>query len=281
MNYRHIYHAGNFADVYKHAVLVFLLDHLRQKDKPFFVLDTHAGIGGYDLQSVEAQKTGDAAAGIDLVWRKTDAIPALSEYLDVVRRLNGYRDALRYYPGSPLIIKSMLRDHDRLIANEWHPEDVVTLQKNLGPDARVKITHEDGYIIWKAQMPPAERRGLVLVDPPFEVRNEFDLMLRGLREAYKRWATGMYALWYPIKDRAAIDAFHRALAATGIPKIWAAHFMIRSPVDEMKFNGCGLVLVNPPWTLPARLETLGPELARIFSTSNTRPFQEIVMVGNG
>lgn len=277
MNYRHIYHAGNFADVYKHAILVLLLDYLQQKDKPFFVLDTHAGIGRYDLESIEAQKTNEAAAGIGWLWQKTDTTSALAGYLDLVRRLNGYRAELRYYPGSPLIIKSLLRADDRLIANELHPEDAPILKKNIGHDARVQITQEDGYQIWKAQMPPVERRGLVLVDPPFEVRDEFELLVRGLREAYKRWATGIYALWYPIKDLAPITEFHRALAAIGIPKIMAAHFMMRKPVAG-SFNGCGLVLVNAPWTLPEQLQILGPELAQIFATPEQQPWQELITI---
>jgi 23S rRNA (adenine2030-N6)-methyltransferase len=281
MNYRHIYHAGNFADVFKHIVLALLLDHLRQKDKPFFVLDTHAGIGLYDLESGEALKTGEAAGGIGKLWaHRTDAPPEVKLYLDIVRRVNGQGgEKLKFYPGSPILAREMLRDDDRLAAGELHPDDFKILRKAVGHDRRVSVEAADGYTLIKAQLPPDERRGLVLVDPPFEVTNEFDLMLKGLKEGYKRWATGIYTLWYPVKDLKPVEKFHRDLADAGIPKIMAAHFMIRPPADPDKFNGCGMIIVNPPWTLRGHLDRIGPWLAGVLADRGRARYEVIEITG--
>jgi len=276
MNYRHIYHAGNFADVFKHIVLVMVLDHLRQKDKPFFVLDTHAGIGLYDLESEEAQKTGEAQAGIGMVYERTDAPPEVKQYVDIVRHANGKgRKAPRFYPGSPAIIKSLLRRKDRLTAGELHPDDFKTLKKSLGTDKRIRIEKTDGYGLLKSQLPPPERRGLVLVDPPFEATDEFDRMLKGLREAYKRWPTGIYILWYPVKDTAPVADFHRVLSGEGIPKIIAAEFSLSPQGFTEKLNGCGMIIVNPPWMLREHLEAIGPWLAGAISESARCTIKEI------
>lgn len=266
MNYRHIYHAGNFADVVKHIVLVMVLDHLRQKDKPFFVLDTHAGIGLYDLESEEAQKTGEAQAGIGMLYERADAPPEVKQYLDIVRRANGKgRRTPRFYPGSPAIVKEMLRQKDRFVAGELHPDDFKTLKKNLGTERRIRVDNADGYGLLKSQLPPAERRGLVLVDPPFEATDEFDRMFNGLRDACKRWATGVYILWYPVKDPAPVADFHRVLAGEGIPRIVAAEFSLSQQGFTEKLNGCGMIIVNPPWMLRERLESIGPWLAGALS----------------
>jgi len=276
MNYRHIYHAGNFADVFKHIVLVMVLDHLRQKDKPFFVLDTHAGIGLYDLESEEAQKTGEAQAGIGMVYERTDAPPEAKQYVDIVRHANGKgRKAPRFYPGSPAIVKSMLRRNDRFTAGELHPDDFKTLKKSLGADMRIRIEKTDGYGLLKSQLPPPERRGLVLVDPPFEATDEFDRMLKGLREAYKRWPTGIYILWYPVKDTAPVADFHRVLSGEGIPKIIAAEFSLSPQGFTEKLNGCGMIIVNPPWMLREHLEAIGPWLAGAISESARCTIKEI------
>ncbi len=258
MNYRHIYHAGNFADVFKHIVLMLALDYLKKKDKPFFALDTHAGIGLYDLTSAEATKTYEAAAGIGRLWQEQGLPEPVRRYVALVRRFN--RRDLTAYPGSPLIIREMLRKGDRLTVNELHPDDSWTLRKTVGDDARVRVESMDGYIALKGAVPPIVRRGLVLIDPPFEVRNEFDLMTEGLKQAYKRWATGIYMLWYPIKDPAAIQAFHESVAATGIPDSRAFDFYLHPVADPAVLNGCGLVIVNAPWTLAEEMQGLMPAL---------------------
>lgn len=269
MNYRHAYHAGNFADVVKHATLALLIEHLKAKDAPFCVLDTHAGVGRYDLSSVEAQKTGEFRDGVlRLLARDPATLPAeLEPYLAVVRALNQGRPGLRWYPGSPRLALDLLRPQDRLVLLELHPEDARTLAALFAGDARVDVHNTDGYIGLKAFLPPKPRRGLVLVDPPFERKDEFTRLARGLRQAHRRWATGQYLLWYPIKDRPPVRAFHDELKAAGIARILIAEFLLRPATDPERLNGCGLVLVNPPWRMDATLAALLPKLAPVLGAA--------------
>lgn len=270
MNYRHAYHAGNFADVVKHAVLALLVERLKLKDSAFCVLDTHAGIGRYDLRSVPAQKTGEFRAGIlRLLERDARSLPGeLKPYLGAVRALNGGANfsasSLRWYPGSPRLVRSLMRRQDKLTLLELHPEDAASLSELFSRDRHVTVRQADGYTGLKALLPPPERRGLVLIDPPFERRDEFELLVRGLRQAYRRWATGQYLLWYPIKDRPPVDDFHAALKAASIPRILVVEFLLRPADDPERLNGCGLILVNPPWKMDEVLGTLLPALASIL-----------------
>lgn len=264
MNYRHLYHAGNFADVFKHIMLALALDHLKQKDKPFFALDTHAGIGLYDLRAAEAQKTKEYEAGIGRLWVRGDMPEEIKKYRVVVKKFNDGKD-LQFYPGSPLIMQEILRGGDRMTVNELHPEDNKSLRKNMGHDRRVRVEGMDGYILMKSALPPHERRGLVLCDPPFEVTNEFDLMLKALQEAHERWATGIYMFWYPIKDTAAVKRFHAGLKDSGIPKITIIEFLRQKRADKDVFNGTGLAIVNPPWTLMEHAGTILPWLVDVLT----------------
>lgn len=258
MNYRHIYHAGNFADVVKHVVLMLVTEYMKEKDKPFFALDTHAGIGLYDLESEQARKTAEADDGIARLWDAPDLPPVLARYVALVRDFN--MGTLRYYPGSPMIAQALLRAGDTLVVNELHPEDVETLTRNLGRDKRVRVEHRDGYESWRALLPPPQRRGFVLVDPPFEVRDEFGLLVKGLADAHERWAGGTSVLWYPVKDPAHVAAFHADLRMLGIRDILAIDFYRQNPDDVTKLNGSGLILVNPPWTLRKAMEEVLPVL---------------------
>jgi 23S rRNA (adenine2030-N6)-methyltransferase len=270
VNYRHAYHAGNFADVVKHAVLALLIERLKTKDAAFCVLDTHAGMGRYDLRSVPAQKTGEFRAGITkLLEHDPRALPVeLKPYLGAVRALNGGANfsaaGLRWYPGSPRLVRSLMRRQDRLALLELHPEDAAALTELFARDRQVAVQQADGYIGLKALLPPPERRGLVLIDPPFERRDEFDRLAKGLRQAYRRWATGQYLLWYPIKDRPPVDAFHQALKDAAIPRILVAEFLLRPADDAERLNGCGLILINPPWKTEEALRALLPQLAAIL-----------------
>lgn len=264
MNYSHAYHAGNFADVLKHAVLALALSHLRRKEAPFFVLDTHAGLGAYDLASVAADKTGEFRGGVAKVMEAADQPAELAPYLEAVRAANP-DGGLRWYPGSPGLVRALLRPQDRLTAVELHPEDARTLGERFAGDRRVLVRHMDGYTALKALLPPDPRRGLVLIDPPFEVKDEFDRLRRGLREAFRRWPTGLYAVWYPIKDRQPVAAFHAALAAESGPKTLVAEMLIRPEDDPFRLNGCGLVLVNPPWRLDESLAVLLPWLTAVLA----------------
>ncbi|MGV1770374.1 23S rRNA (adenine(2030)-N(6))-methyltransferase RlmJ [Agrobacterium vitis] len=267
MNYRHIYHAGNFADVLKHAVLARLVIYLQQKDKAFRVLDTHAGIGLYDLSSDESQKTGEWLGGIGKLL-EAELTPAAAEvlkpYLDVVRALNP-DGGLTRYPGSPKLARDLFRPQDRLSAMELHPDDCRTLSRLFEGDYQARITELDGWLALGAHLPPKEKRGIVLVDPPFELDGEYERLVDGLARAYRRFSAGVYCLWYPIKKGAPITAFHEALKETGIPKMLCTELSVKSDRDLTGLSGSGLIIVNPPFTLKDELHALLPELKRVLA----------------
>lgn len=270
MNYRHAYHAGNFADVVKHVVLSRLVEYLKQKDKAFRVIDTHAGIGRYDLSSTEAQKTGEWQGGIGrLIDAPLDAKAAalLAPYLDVVRSLNpqgGPDGGLKKYPGSPLIARQLMRKQDRLSAVELHQDDAAKLKALFAGDFQTRVIELDGWLVLGAHLPPKEKRGLVLIDPPFEEQGEFGRLVDGLQKAHKRWPGGIYALWYPVKDRKAVIAFRKALKQSGIPKLLDIDFEIKPASTEPSLDGSGMVVVNPPFTLEGELRIVLPVLHRLL-----------------
>lgn len=264
MNYRHSFHAGNPADVMKHAVLAYLLDRLRAKPTPFFVLDTHAGIGRYDLDGQAAQRTGEAVRGIRRLLSASTPLPAAAEpYLVALRTLNPAPESggqIRHYPGSPLLARLAMRPGDRLVLAELHPEDVQTLRACFRDDGQVAIHHMDGWLSLKAHLPPREKRGLVIIDPPFEAADEYERMVAALTLAHRRWATGLYLLWYPIKESATLWRFHQMLEDTGIPRLLDVQLRWSDDERSDRLNGSGLVLVNPPWQSDAALASLLPAL---------------------
>ena len=264
MNYRHIYHAGNFADVLKHAVLALVIEHLKLKDAPFRVIDTHAGPGLYDLSSEEAQKTGECWEGIMSILsavQPPEVAAILAPYLKVVCDENDGGERIARYPGSPLIARRLMRSGDRLVVNEAHPDDAARLAALFAKDRQTKVLALDGWTALKALLPPKERRGVVLIDPPFEEPGEFERLLEGLVAAHRRFATGTVMLWYPIKDRRAVDRFARDAAALGIPKLLSAELDIDTPGEEGPLVATGLLILNPPFTLEAKLKVLLPFLA--------------------
>ncbi|KZD12121.1 23S rRNA (adenine(2030)-N(6))-methyltransferase RlmJ [Oceanibaculum pacificum] len=262
MNYRHAYHAGNFADVLKHLVLVQVLRHLGRKDKPFFVLDTHAGRGLYDLASVEAEKTGEYRAGIGRLLSLPEPLPpALAEYLAAVRPFL----ARNAYPGSPLLAQAHLRAGDRAHFAELHPEEHAALDIALGQDRRCKAERRDGYEALRATLPPKERRGLVLVDPPFEEKGEMERLGKALREGLRRFATGQYLLWYPIKARADVRLLHALVRSLEPKQALVAELTIFPEDTELRLNGTGMVIVNPPFGLREALADCLPLLARTLA----------------
>lgn len=262
MNYRHIFHAGNFADVFKHAVLSLLLKSLARKDAAFCYLDTHAGAGRYDLSYAPAQKTGEYRDGIKRLWHGS-AIPDLADYLAAVRALND-GDALRYYPGSPRLARYFLRPQDRAVLLELQPDECAQLKAEFAGDRQVLVREQDGYAGLKSFLPPKERRGLVLMDPPYESDDEYDRAIEGLRLAHERWDSGIYALWYPIKNRPPVERLHRRLVATGIRKILLAEFCPWPEDTALRLNGCGMAVVNPPWKLDETLYRLLPALLALL-----------------
>jgi 23S rRNA (adenine2030-N6)-methyltransferase len=274
MNYRHSYHAGNFADVLKHAVFALVLQHLKRKDTPFRVIDTHAGAGRYALTSSQAAKTGEWQGGIarllgpDARPLPRDVARHLQPYLDAVRADN-VSDTLGVYPGSPAIALRLMRARDTLIANELHPEERSRLERAIGGDRRVKVMGLDAWIALKALLPPKERRGVVLIDPSFEARDDLARMATGLAQGLQRFATGLYIAWYPIKDVKPIARFHAAVAALSAPtsKPLRIELTLRRPIEPDRLNGCGLVVVNPSYMLEEELAAVLPELTRRFAAA--------------
>ena len=266
MNYRHAFHAGNFADVVKHATLARIITHLREKPAPFRVIDTHAGAGLYDLTASQASRTGEWRFGIGRLIGQllpADVQALLAPYLAAVARFNSCA-ALKFYPGSPALAHALLRPQDRLLVCELEPVAARALAAHFGRDRQAKAIAIDGWTALAAYIPPKERRGLVLIDPPFEQSGEFDRLVCGLAAAHRKWPTGIYMLWYPIKDLKETNAFARGLARSGIPKILRAELTL-GPADAERLAGAGLVLVNPPWRLEAELRTLLPALAGILA----------------
>lgn len=256
MNYRHAFHAGNFGDCMKHALLVWLLRALQRKPGGVLVLDTHAAIGRYDLSAGPAERTGEWRAGIGRLL--DDPPAALADYVGLVRELG-------LYPGSPMLARALLRPQDRLACCELHPEDAATLRRLFARDKQVAVHARDAWEAIGALLPPPERRGLILIDPPYEAPDEFEQLAAGLRLGHARFATGVFAAWYPIKHRAPVRAFLAAMREAGIRDIVAAELWLREPLDAARLNGCGLLVINPPFRfeaeaapiLAALLERLG------------------------
>ncbi len=266
MNYRHAYHAGNFADVLKHIVLSRIIIHLQRKDKAFRVMDTHAGIGRYDLTSEEAEKTGEWRDGIGRILNAEipeDISKLLAPYLGLME-ISANKKLLSFYPGSPLIARKLLRKQDRLSLTELHPSDVEQLRKLFAGDYQVRVNELDGWLALGGHLPPKEKRGLVLVDPPFEETDEFEKLQQGLAEAHKKWATGTYCLWYPVKHHRTTEDFATNIKQLDIAKTLRVELHIRRPASDSGLNGCGLIIVNPPYTLYEELSRLMPWLAKLM-----------------
>ena len=266
MNYSHAFHAGNFADVLKHVVLTRLVEYLKKKDAAFRVIDTHAGIGSYDLSGEIAKRSPEYKDGIGRLLAAelpNKAVPLLAPYLDVIRDLNPGAK-LTTYPGSPLLVRRLLRSQDRLSALELHPEYAERLGELFAGDVQVRVIHLDGWLALNAHVPPKEKRGLVLVDPPFEERGEFERLLDGLAKGHGKFATGVYALWYPLKDTRAVHDFISALRDCGIPRILRAEVSVRPASNPPRLHGSGMIIVNPPFTLESDLRILLPALAQIL-----------------
>lgn len=294
MNYRHAFHAGNFADVLKHAVLALIIEHLKLKPAAFRVIDTHAGTGRYDLTGMQASKTGEWHDGIGRLFGPGAApLPApvgeiLKPYLDAVLAVNaghseavvGRQGTLATYPGSPVLALQLMRRQDRLIANELHPEDRKALEEAIGRDPRAKVMTIDGWQALKALLPPKERRGVVLVDPPFEEAGELDRMSNAMTVAHRRFETGTVLLWLPVKDSSQAQRFYRAVAQTGPKRILLAELSVRRAEAEGPLAATALVIVNPPYRLDQRLKTLLRFLADRLSQGEGAGHRMVWLVGH-
>ncbi|MFZ1639957.1 MAG: 23S rRNA (adenine(2030)-N(6))-methyltransferase RlmJ [Candidatus Contendobacter sp.] len=259
LSYRHAFHAGNFADVFKHVLLVQLIRALQRKDKPFCVLDTHAGAGRYDLNSPPAQKNREFAGGIGRLWDQSGLSPELNDYVAQVRASNP-DGRLRDYPGSPRLARDLLRTGDRLILTDLHPAEHAALKAEFAGDRQVAVHHADGYAALKALLPPPERRGLVLLDPAYELKDEFDRLIEAVQLIHRRWAGGVIALWYPILDRAPSLRWQRTLQTLEIPAMLCVELGLYPYDAPLGLHGNGMILINPPWTLDGTLARLLPEL---------------------
>ena len=263
MNYRHAYHAGNHADVLKHAVLARLMEHLKKKDKPFRVIDAHAGIGLYDLAGLEAGKTGEWEGGIGKLAEPFNAeIEALlAPYRAVIAALNP-DGGLRYYPGSPELSLRLMRPNDRLIANELHPQDAVALERQYLHDPRCDVTAMDAETCLKAKLPPPERRGVILVDPPYELKTEAEKTVRMLEQGVRRFAQGVFVVWYPMKADQTAETVLTGAREIDLPGTLKVQMRVREAFKGGGLAGSGLVILNAPWKLDAELRQLVPALAQ-------------------
>ncbi len=261
MNYRHAYHAGNFADCFKHALLLVLLRGMQRKDRPFLVIDSHAGRGRYDLESVPAERTGEWRQGIA---RLQEAIPSgLSDYLGLIAQLGRY-------PGSPVIAHALLRPNDRLIACELHAEDAQALRVLFARSKNVAVHERDGYAALSAFLPPPERRALILIDPPYEQPDEFAIVAKNLEAAWDKFRSGVFAVWYPTKHLAPVRNFFETLKLGPIRDVITAEFLLRPPTNPGRLNGCGLAIVNPPYGFEAEAAPILQALRDVLGEAGCR-----------
>ncbi len=277
MNYRHAYHAGNFADVLKHAVLALIIEHLKQKPQPFRVVDLHAGIGLYDLSGVEAGKTGEWREGIGRLLAAPppeDVAAVLAPYLDAVRSFNGApvpNGQIQFYPGSPLLARQLMRPGDQLVANELHAGDAEILKQCLHKMPGTKVMNLDAWQAVKSLLPPRERRGVVLIDPPFELANEFEAIEEGLGEGLRRFATGVYMIWYPVKDPARVTRFLRQIKGLGIGKLLNVSLSVAARDAAAGLTETGVLIVNPPFRLKSQIELFLPYFVKALATGPGGP----------
>ena len=266
LSYRHMFHVGNFADVFKHALLTRLLIALSGKDKPYFYLDTHAGIGRYDLMHDWAQKAREYENGIARLWNAGDLPRELAPYMEAVRAANPH-PTLRYYPGSPLISRSFMRENDRTVLVELNKVDCDELKSVMAGERHVSVQCIDAYQALKVSLPPTERRGLVLIDSSFDRSREFDRIVKALKEAHTRWATGVYAIWYPIMEAGPMRDFAQAVQRSGIRKVLRAELVVRERDETGIIPGCGMLVVNPPWRFDDETKTIVQYLAKKLAVS--------------
>lgn len=259
LSYRHGFHAGNFADVLKHTVLVHMLEYMIQKDKPLRIIDTHAGAGVYKLNGPQAQKNREFDNGISQLWASKEQPAAIARLMALVRTMND-GGQLQLYPGSPLIAQTLMRSIDRLYLHELHPSDFQFLRDCMRDDRRTKVEREDGFASLQALLPPPDRRALVLIDPSYEVKNDYQHVIKQLLQAHKRFPTGTYAIWYPVVLRQRIDEMELALKKSGIKNIQLMEFGLQADNPEYGMTSSGMIVINPPWTLWGAMEEALPWL---------------------
>lgn len=267
LSYRHSYHAGNFADVLKHSVLIHIIEHLKKKQKPFCYVDTHAGAGSYSLNSEQAEKTQEYLQGIAKIWQADNLPPSIAAYVNVIKAFN-IDATLNRYPGSPMIARHLLRPQDRIYLYELHNNEIEILRQSVNNDKRVQIAHEDGFKRSQVIMPPQQRRGLVLIDPSYEIKTEYKQVLETIMQLHQRFATGTYALWYPVVERQRIDELEQKILASPLHNVQLFELAQRADSDVQGMTASGMVVVNPPWTLQAEMQQALPYLAEKLGLAN-------------
>lgn len=277
LSYRHAFHAGNFADVLKHSVYLHLLEYLTRKETPLRIIDTHAGAGAYPLTANQPLKNREYETGIGRLWNRQTLPDIVANYVEAVRSFNPDQ-RLRFYPGSPLFTQKLLRTQDRLFLHELHGTDCRLLKKAIGPDRRIKVIEEDGLQGMQGLLPPPDRRALTLIDPSYEIKSDYQQVIRHLINAHKRFATGTYALWYPVVMRQRINELEQSLLKSGIKNIQL--FELATAPDSMEhgMTASGMIIINPPWTLWAAMESALPWLAEHLSPTNEGFFRQIQLV---
>ena len=268
MNYRHAFHAGNHADVFKHIVLTRLIALMSRKEQPFAYLDTHAGLGLYDLNGDQATRTGEWLQGVGRLWQATDRPSLTDDYVRVINRLNKDGE-LRYYPGSPELARRLVREQDRVLLNEKHPEDGQLLKENMKKDPRVAVHLGEGWHVPRALLPVAEKRAVMLIDPPFEQLDELQRCAKAMKETIARMRQTVASIWYPIKDdERSLKRFYQELTSTGAPKLLRVELLVHPLDTPQSLNGSGLAIANPPWGLEEELRELLPWLAKLLGQSH-------------
>jgi 23S rRNA (adenine2030-N6)-methyltransferase len=268
LSYRHGFHVGNFVDVHKHVTLVLLLDVLKRKDTPFCYIDTHAGAAVYDLQSEFALKNREFETGISRLWNLDNFPAPVAAYVNLVKITNSGQskdqDTLRYYPGSPVIARQMLRPRDRMVLMELHNTEAPVLKEYFKNDAQVSVHHRDGFEGLGGLVPPKEKRGLVFVDPSYEIKGEFERVVETITGAWQKWPTGMYAIWYPRQKRQPVPQFHYDLRKSGIQKIFLHEFSVIPDTEPNRLSGTGMVIINPPWQFDQQINKVLNWLAPVL-----------------
>lgn len=268
LSYRHSFHAGNHADVLKHTVQSLIIESLKEKEKAFVYLDTHSGAGRYFLGSDHSQKTEEYVEGIARIWQRDDIPDELSAYIQAVKTYN-HQQQLKYYPGSPLIAKVLLRPQDKLHLSELHPSDYPLLRNEFAKDLRATVVKADGYQQIKSQLPPLCRRGFVLIDPPYELKTDYQDVVAGIKEGHKRFATGVYAIWYPVVLRQQIKRMVKDLQETGIRRILQIELAVKPDSDRYGMTGSGMIVINPPWKLEQQMGNVLPWLHKTLVPQGT------------
>lgn len=262
LSYRHSFHAGNFADVIKHVVIVEILEYLTQKDKAFEYIDTHAGAGVFSLKSEHATKLQEYSNGIGKL--KAQDWPELARYFEIISSFNE-TGSLAYYPGSPMFARHFLRARDRAWLFELHPADFDLLMNNIGRDRQIRVKQEDGFKGLLSLLPPLSRRGLVLIDPPYEVKTDYRQVVNTVILAHKKFSTGTYAIWYPVVDRTRIDQLEKNFVTSGIKNIQRFELAIAPDSHASGMTSSGMIVINPPWTLMNKMSQLLPKLVKMLT----------------